>query len=156
MAHKSEKLVPIFLVRLLVVLFAIVVLTMILLSASNYPVQWKEQINNERMRYLEVYSQALEYRYLDYDNVMPSLPETEHMISNIDSCSMDCPALGRIIECYNMLPVLVPGYMRELLRDPIAESETSSGFYIKGHDSGFTVGSCFAYFGEDISIEKSL
>jgi len=156
MENKEEKLVPIYIVRTLVFLFAIVVLTMILLSASNYPVQWKQQINYERMRYLEVYVQALEYRYLDYNKVMPPLPETEKLIANDDSCSVYCPALGRSVDCFNMTSVLVPGYMRELLRDPIVESKHSSGFYIMQNENGFKVGSCFTYFGEDISIEKEL
>ena len=55
-----------------------------------------------------------------------------------------------------MSDVLVPGYMRELLRDPVVESQNSSGFYITKTDDGFTIGGCFAYFGEDISISKSL
>lgn len=139
-------------VRILVAVYAVGVLVLLLLSASNYPVQWREQVNRERERYLAVIAQALEYYVADHAGEFPAIPSTPSMIANVSQCQASCPALSQDIPCYDLSGLLVPGYMHEMLLDPLSTSERDSGFYIQAEGRGVTIGACHAFFGERLQV----
>lgn len=146
------------LIKVIVAVYATGIVVMIILAATNYPVQWRVQVNKERMRYLEVYAQAIEYNYLDHDKVMPDIPNEPVMISNTTECQpIFCPALNRNLSCFDAQSLLIPSYMKELLQDPLQTSDRYSGFYFyRSGDRSYALGSCESFFGQQISIEKSL
>jgi hypothetical protein len=136
--------------------YGLIVLVLILLSASNYPVQWKIQVNHERQRYLAVIAQALRYYAADHDGGVPDLPSELSMIANTQSCSAYCPALSKQIPCYDLAKTLVPGYMKELLQDPLNSSQEESGFYLKYIDKHLTLGACHVFFGQTVTADEAL
>jgi len=141
-------------IRFIVVGYAIVVLTLILLAASNYPVQWRAQVDAERMRNLEVYAQALKYYQNDHDAPLNVVPESMHIISNDSSCMHSCSTVGAVLPCFNLQESLVPGYLRELPQDPLYSSSDLSGYYIQQSKDGFILGACNAFFGEEL-VQKA-
>lgn len=153
---KSSNTVSPFAVRLILAGYGVIVLTLIIVSAANYPVQWRRETNHERRRYLEVYAQAIEYYKLDHEGTMFPIPEEAVMIANTDSCEVSCPVLGRTLSCRNLESELTPSYMAKLLSDPLVLSTTSTGFYVSLKDSQLTVGACHSFFGEKITVEKQL
>ena len=153
----KNKSVPQLVVHIVGIVFAIVVLTLVLLAASNYPVQWRHEVNRERLRYLEVFSQALEYYYLDHDRVLPVLPQEPAVISNTSTCRFSCLALGREVPCFDAAAILVPGYMKEILADPLFSTEHYSGFYLyQDRSTSIVIGACNTFFGESLEIRRSL
>ncbi len=139
-----------------VIIYFIVLLTLILLAASNYPVQWRVEANRERSRYLEVIAQAIEYHKLDHDGALFDLPAEPQVISNQEGCSYECPALGRVLSCYNLQAKLVPGYVRDIPRDPLLEATPNSGFFISYDDATLTLGACHKFFRDPVEIQKKL
>lgn len=146
---------PIF-VWCIVSVYATGMLVLVLLSASNYPVQWRVQINHERQRYLEVFDQAISYYSLDHEGVIFALPDSPAMISNIDTCSYECPALKKAIPCYDLSRELVPSYMSRLYQDPLLTSASDTGFYIYSSGGNLTLGACHHFFKNQISISRKL
>lgn len=138
----------------IVTVYATGMLVLVLLSASNYPVQWRVQINHERQRYLEVFHQAILYYSLDHVGTVFPLPESPAMISNTDQCSYACPALRKTIPCYDLSKQLVPSYMSRLYQDPFLTSESNTGFYLYSRDGSLTLGACHHFFRDQISITR--
>ncbi|OGY89656.1 MAG: hypothetical protein A3B30_02535 [Candidatus Komeilibacteria bacterium RIFCSPLOWO2_01_FULL_52_15] len=143
-------------VRVILAGYAVIALTLLLLSIANYPVQWRKEANNERRRYLSVYAQAIEYAALDHDGALFPLPAEPAVIANIDSCTFYCTALQRTIPCINLEKDLVPDYMSKMLRDPFLDSMTTTGFYVSRMGSRLTLGSCAAFFNQRINLTKDL
>lgn len=140
----------------IVSVYATGMLVLVLLSASNYPVQWRVQVNHERQRYLEVFAQAISYYSLDHEGAVFAIPEEPAMISNTDQCSYDCPALKKAIPCYNLSRELVPSYMSRLYQDPFLTSESDTGFYVYSRDGNLTLGACHQFFKDPISVSRKL
>ncbi|MEK7583883.1 MAG: hypothetical protein AAB490_01450 [Patescibacteria group bacterium] len=131
-------------------------LTMLLLAAANYPVQWRTELNAERRRYLEVIAQAVEYYVLDREELDLDIPSEPAMIANRSECAVRCPALDRDLPCYNLEAPLVPGYVRELPQEPLKPSDYSTGFYIVRDVSGITLGACYTFYGEDVTVHLAV
>ncbi|MBI4090576.1 MAG: hypothetical protein HY422_00980 [Candidatus Komeilibacteria bacterium] len=140
----------------IVAVYATGMLVLILLSASNYPVQWRAQVNHERQRYLEVFDQAISYYSLDHAGVIFPLPDSPAMISNTDQCSYACPALKIAIPCYDLSRELVPSYMSRLYQDPLLTSESDTGFYVYSRDGILNLGACHHFFKDPIGISRKL
>lgn len=135
-------------VMIISITFFIIVLVLILLSLSNYPVQWRRQVDAERLRYLGVFSQALEYYYFDHERVLPELPDRPSIISNSAQCKFLCRSLDETLPCFNMQDILVPNYMKEILQDPMVTSDSDSGFYLYQRDKEVVIGACNNYYGK--------
>lgn len=151
----ETKRIPSITIRVILILYAIALLTLILLAASNYSVQWKAETDRERGRYLDVYAQALEYYYYDHDAHLPPLPVTPSIISTTDACQYACPALGTDLSCFNLASSLVPQYMQALLQDPLLDSTENSGFYIQATETGFHIGTCYQFFNAPQRVIKN-
>ena len=143
-------------IRGIVIIYFIILLTLILLAASNYPVQWRVEANRERSRYLEVIVQAIEYYKLDHDGALFDLPAEHQIISNQEGCSYECPALGRVLSCYNLQAKLVPGYVRGIPSDPLLVRTPNSGFYLSYRGAALTLGACHKFFRDPVEIQKKL
>lgn len=152
----ANKRVHAYAIRGIVIIYFIILLTLILLAASNYPVQWRVEANRERSRYLEVIAQAIEYYKLDHDGALFDLPAAPRVISNQEGCSYECPALGRVLSCYNLQEKLVPGYVRDIPRDPLLEATPNSGFYLSYSGPVLTLGACHKFFRDPVEIQKKL
>jgi len=150
----SDKKISSKTIRVIIAGYAVIALTLILLSAANYPVQWRKEANNERQRYLQVYAQAIHYSALDHNGSLFALRSEPAVIANTDSCTFYCPALNRTLACLNLQKDLVPNYMSQLLRDPFLDSTTTTGFYVSRTGSHIALGSCAAFF--DQSLTESL
>lgn len=149
--------VPDWLVRFIVVMYVLVILILVLMAASNYPIQWRLQVNKERLRYAEVIAQALEYYMRDHHGELPAAFSFQpFLISNTDTCSALCPRIKRELPCYNLQRDLVPGYLEELPQDPLINSAINSGFYVFQLEHSFTVGACYTYFNETIHVTKQI
>ncbi|OGY90704.1 MAG: hypothetical protein A3B31_02570 [Candidatus Komeilibacteria bacterium RIFCSPLOWO2_01_FULL_53_11] len=144
------------LVVLAVAVLATVLLTMLLLAAANYPVQWRTELNAERRRYLEVIAQAVEYYALDRGVLDLDIPSEPAMIANRSECAVRCPALDRDLPCYNLEAALVPGYLRQLPQEPLEPSDYSTGFYIVRDGAGITLGACHVFFNKDITVHPAI
>jgi len=142
-------------VQVLFVVYGVSMLVLILLAASNYPVQWRSQVNHERQRYVEVIAQALRYYAMDHGGQLPDLPGEPAMIANTNDCEASCPALSKQLSCFNLTQVLVPSYMKEMLEDPLNTSEKESGFYITSSTVGVLIGSCNTFFGQKVEASYS-
>ena len=137
-------------IKLIVGVYATGMLTLILLAASNYRVQWRDQVNHERLRYLEVFAQAITYYRLDHGGDLFPMPAETSIISNTDQCSYACPSLGTSLPCYNITEHLVPSYMKRILQDPMLTSDSDTGFYITEDDGQVTLGACHHFFNKPI------
>jgi len=144
------------LIKGVVVVFLIIVLTLILLAASNYPVQWRDQVNKERFRNLEVFAQAIEYFKLDHVGELFLIPSDPALISNQTGCIFSCPSLGTDISCFNLQRELVPNYMNKILQDPLLTSDADSGYFISHFDGVLTLGACHKFFKDQIILKRDL
>ena len=144
------------LIKGVVVVFFIIVLTLILLAASNYPVQWRDQVNKERFRNLEVFAQALEYFKLDHDGELFPIPTDPALISNQSGCIFSCPSLGDDISCFDLQRELVPNYMSKILQDPLLTSDADSGYFIAYTEGVLTLGACHKFFKDPILLQRKL
>lgn len=138
------------LIKVIVIAYGIVLLTMVILAAVNYPTQWRRQTNAERGRYLEVLAQAWKYYYLDHDGIWPEMPDGTYAVSNTSDCQLECPALGQKLSCYNVQRVLVPSYVAQIPRDPFINSNVESGFYISRQGDDFTFGACYTFYKQKV------
>ncbi len=132
--------------------YGVIILVLILLAASNYPVQWRVQVNHERQRYIEVIAQAMQYYVADHSGKLPPLPTSVALIANTDACSAYCPALSKQLSCYNLTKTLVPGYMQQMLQDPLSTSDQQSGFYLDPIGPHILIGACDTYFGQKVEV----
>jgi len=155
MPETNHRPVPTLVVRGIVFVCMTIVIALALLAISNYPTQWRAQVDAERYRALEVIAQALQYRALDYDGIL-QLPDSPRMISTTDACTFYCPMLGAEIPCMNAQTLLVPGYMHKIPRDPFISSDHESGYYLSATDTGFVVGACNVFFNGPLIVEQAL
>ena len=127
--------------------FGVIVLTLILLSISNYPVQWRVQVDAERRRSTEVLAQAIRYYYLDHDQTLFGIPTSTHMIANTDSCGAAvCARFNTPLPCFDLQQYLVPNYIHALEQDVAAGSSHVTGYYISRENGGVTIGACNSFF----------
>lgn len=156
--HKAQQNIPAFLIRIVVIVYAVVVVTLVLLAVGYYHVQWREEMNSERQRHLAVFAQAFQYYAKDHDNMFPEdVPLQPLILSNTAECEHECPALGATLACYNAERVLVPSYMEKILRDSMIVSNSDSGFYFyRSGEREITFGSCRHFFDKSIILRQSL
>lgn len=156
MQEKTEKKIPNLVIKSILAIYAVILLTLILLAASNYPVQWRHQANEERYRYLEVIAQSIDYHVQDHEGVVFDVPSGPVMIANTNDCTMECPALDRSLPCYNLEAVLVPDYVSALPQEPFVLSDVSTGFYLRYEHDLLTLGACHQYFQDPIILRQEL
>ncbi len=140
--------------KIIAAVYASIIVVLVLLSISNYPVQWREQVNHERQRYLDVIAQALQYYASDHGGTLPALPSQPSMIANTNECKAYCPALSKDIPCVDLAKTLVPGYMKEMLLDPLSNSTTESRMYVQQSGDHVMLGACDTFFGQQVTVDK--
>jgi hypothetical protein len=151
----GKKSISVKMINFVVIFFAIIILTLILLSASNYSVQWRHQVDQERRQYLAVFGQAIEYYFLENRGVALALPLRPTLISNRDNCQHYCAIYNTELSCFNLEQILVPGYMKEILQDPFISSDSNSGFYIYQTSDQLILGACNNFY-QPIQVSSTL